>query len=70
MKNLSIIFTAVRIEWHWWFIKRERKKGNSLMAFGYSLSSPKMLRLNRRLSFHSAKVIEEQKVYFNMAGTR
>lgn len=70
MKDLSIILAAAKIEWHWWFIRMERKKGNSLMVLGYPLSSSKMLKLNRQLSYHSAKAIETQKVYFDMAGTR
>ena len=69
MKKLSILFKAVKIEWHWWFIRKERKKGNSLITDGYSLSSSKMLQLNKRLSRHSTKVLKAQREYREMVGT-
>jgi len=69
MKNVAIALTAIKIEWHWWFIKKERIKGNLLLAAGYSLSSSKMLQLNRSLSKHSAKAVKAQNVYMCKAKT-
>lgn len=69
MNNMLITLTAIKIEWHWWFIKKGRKKGNMLLASGYSLSSSKMLQLNRSLSKHSAKAVKAQNVYMCKAET-
>lgn len=70
MKKISILLTAVKIEWHWWFIRKERKKGNSLIAAGQPLSSSKMLSLNSNLSRHSAKVIKAERIYAEMVGAK
>jgi len=63
MKKLKLRILAVKIEWHWWFIRRTRRKGNSLLSQGVPLASQKLYRLNRKLSAHSAKAIKAQSCY-------
>lgn len=69
MKNISISLTAIKIEWHWWFIKKERKLGNAFLSRGHSLSSKRMLILNARLSKHSVKAMRAQQIYMGMVET-
>ena len=68
MKNLKLKLLAAKIEMHWWFIKREREKGNKMMDSGCSHSSPKMLSLNRRFSKHCAIAIKAQREYDELTG--
>lgn len=63
MKKLKLCILAVKIEWHWWFIRRTRKKGNSLLSHGMPYSSQKLYRLNKQLSAHSAKALAAQGAY-------
>jgi hypothetical protein len=63
MKKLKLSLLAAKIEWHWLFIKRTRKRGNSLLGIGIPLSSPRFIKLNCSLASHSAKVIRNQMVY-------
>ena len=63
MKKLKLWILAAKIEWHWVFIKRTRKRGNSLLGSGISLSSPEVVKLNHRLTSHSTEVIRNQLVY-------
>ncbi|PKM74419.1 MAG: hypothetical protein CVU91_00705 [Firmicutes bacterium HGW-Firmicutes-16] len=69
MKKLKLCFLAAKIEWHWWFIRRTRKRGSSLLSREVSFSSQKLFLLNRRLSAHSVKVIKIQNDYQKLAGT-
>jgi|GEM_PF-1924250 len=66
MKNLKLCALAVRIEWHWWFIRRIREKGNSLLSHGLPYSSQKLYALNKMLSAHSAKALLAQSAYENL----
>ncbi|NCB74642.1 MAG: hypothetical protein EOM51_07865 [Clostridia bacterium] len=63
MKTLKLRFLAAEIELHWWFIRRQRRKGNALLKAGIPRSSPKINKLNRRYSSRCAKVINAQKKY-------
>lgn len=70
MKKLKLCFLAAKIEWHWWFIRRTRRKGNSLLSRGMAFSSQKLYHLNRRLSAHSAKALKAQSAYEIISKTR
>lgn len=63
MKKLELRILAVKIEWHWWFIRRTRRRGNSLLSRGVPLTSQKLYHLNRKLSAHSAKAVKAQSCY-------
>lgn len=54
---------AVRIEYHWWFILRWRKKGERMIGSGEPLSSPRLLRLSRRIDRHSQKARQYEKFF-------
>ena len=63
MKKLKLRILAAKIEWHWWFIRRIRKQGNSLLSREVPLSSQKFYLLNRKLSAHSTKALKVQAAY-------
>lgn len=67
MKKIKLWLLASKIEWHWWFILRIRRKGTSLISQGEPLTSEKLLKLNRTLSTHSTKAIKAQSAYELMA---
>ncbi len=67
MKKLKLRFLALQIEWHWWFIRRARKKGGALLKKGGSFSDQKLYKLNKLLSHHSAKAIRAQSAFENLA---
>ena len=67
MKKLKLRVLSAKIEWHWLFIKRTRKKGNSLLSNGIPLTSQKFYILNRELSSHSTKVLKNQAAYDQVA---
>jgi len=69
MKRIKLSLLAAQIELHWWFIKRERQRGEKLLKAGFRYSSPKLLYLNRCLSGHSACAIRAQKAYERLDGT-
>ena len=69
MRRTKLALLAVQIELHWWFIKRERQKGNKLLKTGTRYSSPKLLYLNRCLSGHSAGAMRAQRAYERLDGT-
>ncbi len=68
MKNLKLKLLAAQIELHWWFIKRQRKKGNKLLESGFSYSSKKILALNRSFSKHCAQAMKAQREYERTSG--
>ena len=69
MKSIKLALLAAQIELHWWFIIRERQKGNRLIKEGFRYSSPKLLHLNQSLSGHSVAVIKAQRDYERLDGT-
>ncbi|NLT63116.1 MAG: hypothetical protein GXY01_01455 [Clostridiales bacterium] len=69
MKKLKLWILSVKIEWHWWFIMRIRRKGNSLLRKGMPLSSQKLYYLNRSLSSHSTKALKAQSAYSRLSKT-
>ena len=68
MKKLKLKLLAVRIELHWWFIRRQRQKGKQLLEAGLPYSSQKIVELNRRFSKHCAIAMKAQREYERMAG--
>jgi len=69
MKSIKLTLLAAQIELHWWFIKRERQKGNKLIKAGFRYSSPKLLHLNQSLSGHSVVAMRAQRAYERLDGT-
>ena len=68
MKSLKLKLLAARIELHWWFIRRQRKKGNKLLEAGFSHSSERFLALNRSFSKHCAQAMKAQWEYERASG--
>lgn len=52
MKKLKLKLLAMKIEWHWLFIKPYRKKINDLVETGMKLTDPKLLRVYDVLMSH------------------
>ncbi|NCC88514.1 MAG: hypothetical protein EOM05_11765 [Clostridia bacterium] len=67
MTKIKLWLLASKIEWHWWFILRIRRKGTSLLGGGMPLTSQKLCKLNRNLSTHSTKAIKAQLAYRMLA---
>lgn len=63
MTKIKAVLLALRIEYHWWHIKRGRKKFDKLNAAGVSLCAPRVQRLNARTSKHVARVMVCEKKY-------
>ena len=63
MKKLKLRILAAKIELHWWFIRKIRKQGNSLLSREVPLASQKFYLLNRKLSAHSTKALKAQAAY-------
>ena len=63
MKKLKLRILAAKIELHWWFIRKIRKQGNSLLSREVPLASQKFYLLNRKLSAHSTKALKAQTAY-------
>jgi len=70
MESFRLKMLAARIEFQWWFIRRERRKGKKLLDSGLSHSSEKLLALNRSFSKHCALAMEAQKEYERSIATR
>ena len=68
MKNLKLKLLAFQIEYRWMLIGRERRKGKRLLKAGYSHSSKKLLKLNRRFSKNCAAVMKAQHEYEQKSG--
>lgn len=63
MAKFKLYFLAAQIEWQWWLIKKERKKGLLLLSRGYALSSCEMVKQNSVLSKRAAKLMNIQSAY-------
>ena len=64
---MQLLLLALEIEWHWQAIMRIRNKGGTLLNRGMPLTSQKFIRLNRRLSVHSARMLRIEAAYKNIA---
>jgi hypothetical protein len=60
--------TAVRIEYHWFFIMRYRKKGNALNAAGEPFTSEKLIHLSDAIGKHGMKARHLERRYEQMSG--
>lgn len=63
MKKIKAIILALRIEFHWWLIRRYRKRFDALCEMGYGLNSKRIQKLNQKTSTHTAAVMRCQKHY-------
>ena len=63
MRRIKAIVLALRIEYHWWHIKRFRKRFDVLYAAGVPLVSPQVQKLNARASKHAAQVMVYERQY-------
>ena len=63
MRRIKAIVLALRIEYHWWHIKRSRKRFDVLYAADVPLVFPKVQKLNARASKHAARVMVSEKKY-------
>ena len=63
MKELKLKTLAIIIEYHWWRIKRFRKRFDVLYAADVPLVSPQVQKLNARASKHAARVMVYERKY-------
>lgn len=68
MHYLKRIILAAQIEFNWKLIRKEREKGKKLLAEGNSLSSEKMVSLNKHYSKHCAAATRAQQKYYSLCG--
>ncbi len=68
MKKWKLIMLAAIIEWHWLWIKAGRNKGNTMLEHGVPLSSPKLLRLSRRITRRGMKAMRATQRYEDLCG--
>lgn len=55
-QKIEMQLLAFKIEWHWFFIIRGRKKGYRLLDKGLPFTSKEILRLSERLDYHCNRV--------------
>ena len=63
MRRIKAIVLALHIEYHWWRIKRFRKRFDVLYTAGVPLVSPKVQKLNARISKHAVRVMVYERKY-------
>ena len=63
MTKIKAIILALRIEYHWWHIKYFRKRFDALYAADLPLVSPKVQKLNARISKHAVRVMVYERKY-------
>ena len=63
MTKIKAIILALRIEYHWWHIKRYRRKFDALYRSGTDLCSEKIQKLNKLVSKHSTAVMKQERYY-------
>ena len=63
MRKIKAIALALRIEYHWWHIKRFRKRFDVLYTADVTLVSPQVQKLNVRASKHAARVMVYERKY-------
>ena len=63
MTKIKAIILALRIEYHWWHIKRYRKRFDEMYRSGTDLCSDKIQKLNKRVSRHSTAVMKHERYY-------
>ena len=63
MRQLYGFWLAFRIEYHWWYILRNRKRGIGLIESGVALSSPKLIKLSQKITEHGMVALRLQDEY-------
>ena len=63
MKRLYGFWLAFRIEYHWWYILRNRKRGIGLIESGVALSSPELIKLSQKITEHGMVALRLQDEY-------
>lgn len=65
MKQLYGFWLACRIEYHWWYIQRYRKRGIRMIESGIALSSPELIMLSEKITRHGMVALRLQDEYEN-----
>ena len=65
MKRLYGFWLACRIEYHWWYILRYRKRGKGMIESGVALSSPELIELSQKITGHGMVALHLQDEYKN-----
>lgn len=63
MKRLYGFWLAFRIEYHWWYILRYRKRGKGMIESGVALSSPELIKLSQKITEHGMVALRLQNEY-------
>ena len=63
MRQLYGAWLAFRIEYHWWYILRNRKRGIGLIESGVALSSPELIKLSQKITEHGMVALRLQDEY-------
>lgn len=65
MKRLYGFWLACRIEYHWWYILRYRKRGKGMIESGVALSSPELIELSQKITRHGMVALHLRDEYKN-----
>ena len=63
MKQLYGFWLAFRIEYHWWYILRYKKRGIGMIESGVALSSPELIKLSQKITRHGMVALRLQDEY-------
>ena len=63
MRQLYGFWLAFRIEYRWWYILRNRKRGIGLIESGVALSSPELIKLSQKITEHEMVALRLQDEY-------
>ena len=63
MKQLYGFWLACRIEYHWWYILRYKKRGIGMIESGVALSSPELTKLSQKITRHGMVALRLQDEY-------
>ena len=66
MNKVISYIIACQIEFHWWFIIRYKKAGRRMIENGEPLTSPKLIRLSRKIDHHGMLVFRLEDKYENL----
>ena len=62
-RTLYGLALSARIEYHWFWIKQYRKRGNRMLESGTALSDSRVIKLNKKLTAHAMSVVILEKAY-------
>ena len=63
MKRLYGFWLAFRIEYHWWYILRYRKRGIGMIESCVALSYPELIKLSQKITEHGMVALRLQDEY-------